>query len=190
MPGKSQQCISTHVSLIAFSAASAFSRASREHVAKNGTFGGPSVWGPHEDRDFFQAVTFLLSQSIRGERGGILGGDLTGPKTEPRMNSRVVFMRMNFEQTGQDLCFSVLKYVDITRSFYSCLMPRPLLLCNVSKAHVWALLKFSFLVPQRWFGRALALCANELEYRTWTKITRGCFDPINYKGTVYTLAQF
>lgn len=39
MPGKSQQCISTHVSLIAFSAASAFSRASREHVAKNGTFG-------------------------------------------------------------------------------------------------------------------------------------------------------
>lgn len=53
MPGKSQQCISTHVSLIAFSAASDVSQASGEHVAKNGTFCGPSVWGPHEDRDFF-----------------------------------------------------------------------------------------------------------------------------------------
>lgn len=85
----------------------------------------------------------------RRERGRILGGDLLGPKTEPRVNSGVVFMRMNFEQSGQDLCFSVLKYVDITRSFYSCLMPRPLLLYDVSKAHVRALLKFSFLVPLR-----------------------------------------
>lgn len=102
MPGKSQQGISTQVSLTAFSEASDFSQASWEHAAKNGTFGGPSVWGPHEDRDFFQAVTFLLSQSIRGERGRILGGDLPGPKMEPQMNSGIVFMWMNFEQSGQD----------------------------------------------------------------------------------------
>lgn len=74
---------------------------------------------------------------------------MSGPKTEPRMNSGLVFMRMNFEQSGQDLCISVLKYVDITRSFYSCLMPRPLLLYDVSEAHVRALLKFSFLVSLR-----------------------------------------
>lgn len=37
----------------------------------------------------------------RRERGRILGGDLSGPKTEPRMNSGVVFMRMNFEQSGE-----------------------------------------------------------------------------------------
>lgn len=49
------------------------------------------------------------------------------------MNSGAVFMRMNFEESGQDLCFSVLKHVDMTRSFYSCLMPRPPLLCNVDE---------------------------------------------------------
>lgn len=53
------------------------------------------------------------------------GRRFVGAKTE--MNSGVVFMRMNFEQSGQDLCFSVSEYVDVTWSFYSCLMPRPCL---------------------------------------------------------------
>lgn len=74
---------------------------------------------------------------------------MTGPKSGLRMKSEVVFMWMNFEESGQEWCFSVVKYVDVTQSFYSCLMPGPLLLCQGFKAHVRALLKFGFLVPLR-----------------------------------------
>lgn len=88
MPGKSQPRTSPHVSLIAFSAASDVSQASGERAAKNRTFCGPSACGPHEDRDFFQAATFLLSQSIRGERereseAGFWEEICRGPKNRP-----------------------------------------------------------------------------------------------------------
>lgn len=130
----------------------------------------------------------LFCRSRSEERCGI-SGDLLGPKQSRGWIAGLFSCGWLFNGQGGSCAFLSWNMLTL-HSFYSWLIPRPLLLCNVSKAHVQVLLKFRFLVPLRRFGRALALCANELEYCTRTKITQGCFDPINYKGTVYTLAQF